>query len=132
MIDINIIKDNPDLVRQSLKDRQRDPSVLDKFIIPLDNQKKEFLTDVEQLRSQQNTINRTFKGKPTPDQIKQASKIKEDLKKAETQLKEIEDKLFSYLEEIPNIAAKDVLLKSGGLLPNLILKPWIMSILAKI
>ena len=123
MIDINIIKDNPDLVRQSLKDRQRDPSVLDKFIIPLDNQKKELLTTVEQLRSQQNTINRTFKGKPTPDQIKQASKIKEDLKKAETQLKEIEDKLFSYLEEIPNIAAKDVPVGKDDT-DNVVFKEW--------
>lgn len=123
MIDINLIKDNPDLVRLTLINRQRDPSVLDKQIIPLYDQKKELLSQVENLRSQQNELNRTFQGKPTPDQLKKAGRIKNDLKKAESDLKKIEDKLFSFLEEIPNIPSDDTPIgkdDSG----NLVFKEW--------
>lgn len=107
MIDINLLRQEPETVRQALINRQKDSSVVDE-IIKLDSSRRELLSDVEKLRADQNSLSRQFKGKPTDDQLKQAMEIKENLKKLETDLKEIEDKQNSILETIPNIPAPDV------------------------
>ena len=107
MIDINLLRQEPETVRQALINRQKDSSVVDE-IIQLDSSRRQLLSDVEKLRADQNSLSRQFKGKPTEDQLKQASLIKENLKKLETDLKETEDKQNLILEEIPNIPAPDV------------------------
>ena len=107
MLDLNFIHDNPDLVKNSLTNRQKSPDLLDR-IIELDNARRLLLTKVESLRSEQNKLSRKFKGKPTADQVEQASKIKADLKQLEDQLKFQEADLKTTLEEIPNIPAPDV------------------------
>lgn len=107
MIDINFLRQHPDAVRQALTNRQKDSTVVDS-IISLDTNRRQLLTDVEKLRSEQNILSRQFQGKPTPDQIKQATSIKENLKKIETQLKTVEEEQNKIIEEIPNIPADDV------------------------
>lgn len=107
MIDINLLRQEPETVRQALINRQKDSSVVDE-IIKLDSSRRDLLANVEKLRADQNVLSRQFKGKPTEEQIKQATEIKENLKKLETELKDIEDKQNSVLETIPNIPAPDV------------------------
>ena len=107
MIDINLLRQEPETVRQALINRQKDSSVVD-TLIQLDSSRRQLLNDVEKLRADQNALSRQFKGKPTDDQLKEASTIKESLKSKETELKELEDKQNSILEEIPNIPAPDV------------------------
>lgn len=107
MIDINLLRQQPDIVKTALTNRQKDPKVVDE-IISLDTKRRQFLSEVEKLRSDQNILSREFKGKPTDDQIKKASEIKEKIKTIEVDLKDTEDKQNSILEEIPNIPADDV------------------------
>ena len=132
MIDINLLRKQPDTVRQALINRQKDASVVD-TIVSLDIKRRQLLSEVEKLRSDQNTLSRQFKGKPTTDQIQQASKIKEELKKIETDLKTTEDDQNLILEEIPNIPAVDVpvgkdetenvVIKTVGNIPKFDFKP---------
>ena len=107
MIDVNLLRQQPELVKTALQNRQKDPSLADQ-VLAFDKNRREILLQVETLRSQQNALSRTFKGKPTEEQIKAASVFKEELKNLETKLKEIEDNQNSLLEEIPNIPAEDV------------------------
>lgn len=107
MIDINFLRQQPDLVRQSLINRQKDPVILDN-IIKLDNNYRQLLSQVEILRSQQNALSREIKDQPTADQIDQGKEIKKQLKDLETKLSVTEKDLNSQLEEIPNIPAPDV------------------------
>jgi seryl-tRNA synthetase len=107
MIDINLLRETPEIVREALINRQKKSSVVDE-IIQLDSSRRELLSNVEKLRAEQNALSRQFTGKPTEDQLKQASSIKEKLKALETELKETEDKQNLILEEIPNIPASDV------------------------
>ncbi len=107
MIDINLLRENPDTVRQALTNRQKDSAVVDE-IIKIDSSRRELLSQVEKLRADQNALSRQFKGKPTEEQLQQASKIKESLKAEELKLKDLEDKQNLILEEIPNIPADDV------------------------
>jgi len=107
MIDINLLRQEPETVRQALINRQKDSSIIDE-IIKLDFSRRELLSSVEKLRADQNSLTRQFKGKPTNEQLIQATEIKNNLKEKETALKELEDKQNLILEEIPNIPANDV------------------------
>jgi len=106
MIDVNLLRQQPELVKTALQNRQKDPSLADQ-VLTFDKNRREILLQVENLRSQQNSLSRTFQGKPTEEQIKSASVFKEELKDLETKLKEIEDKQNLILEEIPNIPSED-------------------------
>ena len=107
MIDINLLRQQPDLIKTALKNRQKDPTLADK-VLEFETNRREILVKVEELRSRQNVFNRSLKGKPTDEQLKELSVIKEKLKTLETDLKEIEANQNSSLEEIPNIPADDV------------------------
>ena len=107
MLDINLIRTQSDLVRSALINRQKDTNLLDQ-VIDLDKNYRQVLNETEELRSQQNLLSKTFKGKPTPEQIKASKEIKDKLKVVEDKLKLAEDELNSHLEEIPNIPADDV------------------------
>ena len=65
---------------------------------------KKILQEVEKLRASQNQI----KGKPTPEQLVEAKKIKEELKEKETLLKDAKEKLDSVEMEKRNTPAPDV------------------------
>ena len=107
MIDINLIRDNPNTVKTALLNRHKDVSLLD-IVIKLDGAYRQILGKVETLRSEQNKISKEIKGKPSSKQLQSAKKIKDQLKYLETNLKDAEKKLNSFLEEIPNIPAEDV------------------------
>jgi len=106
MIDVNLLRQQPELIKTALINRQKDPSLADQ-VLAFDKNRREILLQVEDLRSKQNALSRTFKGKPTEDQIKEASVFKDELKNLEIKLKEVEDKQNSVLEEIPNIPSDD-------------------------
>ena len=91
MIDINLLRQEPETVRQALINRQKNSSVVDE-IIKLDSSRHELLSTVEKLRADQNALTRQFKGKPTDDQLIQATEIKNNLKEKEAALKDLEDK----------------------------------------
>ena len=80
MLDINFVRNNPDIVRQALVNRQKDPRLLDQ-VLKIDQEHRPLQVKVEELRSQQNAINRTIKGKPTPEQVETAGKLKAEIKK---------------------------------------------------
>ena len=53
MLDIQIFRDNPDLIRQGLIKRHDDPSIVDQ-VINLDQKRRELLQEVERLRAERN------------------------------------------------------------------------------
>ena len=57
MLDINLIREQPDLVRKALLDRQMDPAPVDS-ILELDARRRVLLTDVEGLKAERNTVSK--------------------------------------------------------------------------
>src|SRR5204863_4035649 len=57
MLDINLIREKPDLVRTALKNRQMDSSPVDD-ILRLDEKRRVLLTEVEQLKAERNTVSK--------------------------------------------------------------------------
>lgn len=112
MLDMNLIRENPDLVRDSMRRRNMDPSLVDQ-VLALDTEWRETLTQGNTLRHKKNTL---------AEEIKQLRQKGEDisLKIAESKelpqkiqfLDEKEKDLMSHIREImlqiPNILHKSV------------------------
>lgn len=106
MLDIQIIRDNPDKIKKATKEKGFDSSVVDNAI-ELDAKYRKLLRELEEARREQNEITEQIK---TGDKSKldDASKLKEKIKKIEPEIKEIEGKLKEELYKIPNPSAEDV------------------------
>ena len=107
MIDVQIVRDNPELVKEKVK--QKGYSVdIDKFL-NLDSDRKELLLKVEDLRKQRNEIAAKMKGgKPEQILIDQGKEIKIQLAEQERYLAETESEWKKILKRIPNIPLEDV------------------------
>jgi len=57
MFDINLIRQEPDLVRQALRNRQMDTSIVD-TTLKLDQRRRSLLMEVESLKAERNTVSR--------------------------------------------------------------------------
>ena len=57
MLDINLIRENPELVRQALVNRKMDSAVVDQAL-QLDEERRSLLIRVETLKAERNTVSR--------------------------------------------------------------------------
>jgi len=55
MLDINLIREKPDLVRQALSKRQLDPAAVDS-VLALDGQRRDLIQQVETLKAERNAV----------------------------------------------------------------------------
>lgn len=111
MIDLKLLKDNPDIVRQAIKDRHEGVK-LDK-IIDLDKQRRAGITKIQELKQQQNTLSEKVgklkrEGKDSQDMIQQAKDLAEKIKDLTKIQKEVEDKFTEAVKWIPNIPYESV------------------------
>ena len=107
MIDIQILRDNPDLVRQKSNDKQVDVDT-DK-ILSLDSSYRELLQQTEHLRAKRNEISAQMKnGQPNQELIDQSKLIKIELNDREELLNKSEVELQDLLRKIPNISLDSV------------------------
>lgn len=100
MLDPQFIRDNVELVKKAVSDKQKEPSLVDTFL-NLDKKWKEILSEVESLRSDKNKAAKA-------QDIELGKKTKEALSTKEPELSEIESQWKEALWLIPNIAASDV------------------------
>ncbi|HBP51280.1 MAG: Serine-tRNA ligase [Candidatus Shapirobacteria bacterium GW2011_GWE1_38_10] len=107
MIDINLLRENPETIKKALQNRQKDISILEKAIT-LDKKYLEIIGELEALRAKQNQLSKSFKGTPTSDQISEGKVLKDQIKIVEEKLLKNNAEKFVYLEQIPNIPANDV------------------------
>lgn len=100
MIDIELLRNNPDLFRTSQKKRHQDPNLVDVFLT-LDKQWREATTQTEQMRALQKKLGAEKK-------IDEAKKLKEELTALYATLEAIEKKRHEAALAIPNLLADDV------------------------
>lgn len=107
MLDIKIIRENPDLVKQKLKARNMSTEYIDNILL-LDVTRREVIGEVEKLKSLRNSVSQEI-AKMKKDGVDAAGKIT-DMKKVSDDIKSFDDKLTltekeidSILRDIPNI-----------------------------
>lgn len=107
MIDIQILRDNPELIKRKSADKQVDVDV--EKIVELDNSYRELLQEVEALRQKRNEISDQMKGgKPDQTLIDEGKQIKLELANREDLLSKSKSELDELLRIIPNLALDTV------------------------
>ncbi len=109
MLSINLIRENPNVVREALDLRDEDHAPLDR-IIELDERRRIILTSSEALRARRNQVSKELskmKEKP-PEVIAEMRQVGAEIKTLETDLKEQDEELDLLLLQIPNIPLQDV------------------------
>ncbi|MFH1175448.1 MAG: serine--tRNA ligase [bacterium] len=110
MLDINFIRQNPKLVKEGVKNKKVNLDIDE--ILGLDNQKRDLLKEVEDLRAKQKSFNdeiRDQKSETEKQKILEKMKdIKGEIQKLEEKLNEVADLLQEKLLQIPNIPLDDV------------------------
>lgn len=111
MLDIQLFRENPDLVRQSLVKRHQDPAVVDD-VIELDEKRRSLLQQVENLRAEKNQASKTIGKTKDPDdrqeKIAAMQALGEQQDILESELKEIEPALTALLSTFPNLVDERV------------------------
>ena len=111
MIDINLLRADPEKVRNKLKIKNYDLDI--KYFDELDSARKTLQTDVEELKSQKNKLSKDFgklkKNKQDTSELSShLDEINEILLKKEDLLKKTLSHLDDFLLDIPNIPHQDV------------------------
>ena len=116
MIDINLLRENPELVKENIKKKFQDKKLpLVDEVISLDKKKRELQSEGDNLRAQRNSLAKSIgvlirEGKKEEaEQAKLTSKKdNERISEIENETAEIEKKLKNAMMSIPNIIADDV------------------------
>ncbi len=111
MIDINLIRKQPDRVRDSLKRRGQDIAAIDQ-ILAADDERRKSLAEVEALRNQRNTASKEI-GRMKDDaerekRKEQVRKINSRIDSLDQTVNQVESRLNDLLAAVPNIPDDDV------------------------
>jgi seryl-tRNA synthetase len=106
MLDINIIREQPDVVRKALADRQMDITPVS-LILDLDQQRRQTIQEAEGFKAERNTVSKEI-GKAKDPAERQAKieamrQVGERISNLDETLRQIETELNEILAGIPNI-----------------------------
>ena len=107
MLDLKLIRNNPDLVRESLINRGEDAAPLDE-LLTLDEKHRKVLAEVEELRSRRNKVSQEIaqykrKGQDPGDILEQMRDVSDQIKELDGEIRELGDQINALLLRMPNI-----------------------------
>ena len=106
MIDIKILRNNPEIVAKALHDKVMNVD-LDRVIF-LDKERVRLGQSLDSLRARRNELSSQMgKGKPEPTMLEEAKSLKEKIQAEEKIFAEIEEEFFTLYKKIPNIPTDD-------------------------
>ena len=106
MIDIKILRTDPDKIRTALKNRNNDLDITP--AIELDAKRRTILLEVEQMKASQNEMTKKIPqmkkaGEDTTEVFAKMRELSDKIKVLDTELSEIDENLRSFMLRIPNI-----------------------------
>ncbi len=110
MLDIRLIRRDPDAVRTALSRRGAGVAEAIDRVLELDEQWRALTTQLEQLRSEQNAASKALKGAPSPEQREQLAELSargRALSDDETRLRAERDGALTSLPNLPSDDAPD-------------------------
>ena len=117
MIDIKLIKENPEEIIKRFKIKGKDAEADIKRILELDGMRRSFISETEALKAEQNKENKlipTYKkeGKDVTEIFAKLKEIGNKSKEIDAELKKVEAEYTSLMLSLPNLPDPD--LKEGG------------------
>jgi seryl-tRNA synthetase len=136
MIDIKLVREEPQTVRDGMQKRNLDSAVVDE-LLAIDEERRELLQKVETLKAERNTVSReisTIKDKSERDAKIAAMKVVSDsITSFDEKIRSIEEKQKQLIMTIPNIPlpqvpvgkdeSENIVLKTAGEKPAFDFEP---------
>lgn len=112
MLDIKLLRNNPEKVKESLEWRGNPLDDL-KVFEELDKRRRELLQESESLKHQRNTVSQEIaakkrNGEPADDLIKEMRQVSDRIKELDDEVRKIEEDLENLLLAIPNVTHESV------------------------
>ncbi len=103
MIDVSKLRENPEEMKQNLRDRQL-PELVDRVdrLLELDVKRRELIQQVEGLRARRNELSSQIVSPEDTKLIGEASRVKGQIKKLEPELESIQAEYRGLLLQMPN------------------------------
>lgn len=129
MLDLRFIRENPEIIRKAMQDKQLVESIhkLDELLV-LDRDFKVLRGELEQKQAKRNTKSKTIgqlkhQGKPTEELMSEMGKLSEEVKQLTERSRYLETKQQELLLEIPNIPHESVPYGESEQ-GNIVVKEW--------
>ena len=111
MLDIKILRQEPEKIKEALKKRNNDLDITP--AIELDEKRRQILGDVEEKKAKQNAISKQIPqmkkaGEDTTEIFKEMKELSDNIKVLDDEVREIDAKLRDYMLRIPNIPNESV------------------------
>ncbi len=108
MLDIKLVRSQPDMVKQAMRSRNKDMDALIDQVIALDGKRREITASVEALKAEQNQASKQIpqikkEGGDVSAILAKMKEISDQVKEGDQQLAKIEDEQRQILLSIPNI-----------------------------
>ena len=108
MLDIRLIREDPDRVKRAMKTRNKDMDAVVDEIIAIDQKRRELASKRDGLKAEQNNASKLIpqikkSGGDISEIMQKMNKVKEAIKADEDELNALEQKQRALLLEIPNI-----------------------------
>jgi len=136
MLDINLIREQPDLIRKALRDRQLDASSVDS-ILKLDEKRRAILIEVEALKAERNSVSKEIGQMKDATQrqvkIEAMRAVGDKIAALDQEVRKVEEELHEAAAAIPNLPdprvpfgkdeSENVVVKTFGQLPEYDFEP---------
>jgi seryl-tRNA synthetase len=111
MLDMKFVRNNPQIVQEALVKRGSSVT-LDEFL-KLDEQRREKLFMVEQMKNRRNTVSEEIgrlkrTGQNAPEMVLEMRELSREIKEKDEEVKRLEERLQTILLDIPNIPHESV------------------------
>ena len=105
MIDLKVLRDNPDLVRSSQRTRGEDPGLVDD-LLAADERRRQSIKQADELRAEQKALGKKI-GQASPEErpalLAGSNELKEKVKAAEEQQKAAEQAVYDLQMRLSNV-----------------------------
>jgi len=117
MLDIKLIRDNPEKIKELLRRKEEDCDSEIDGILELDTKRREIIARVENDKAEQNKVSKQIPamkkaGEDTAAVLERMNALKEDIRSQETELRDVEDRYQDLMDGLPNLPDED--LAPGG------------------
>ena len=108
MIDIKLIREQPDQVRAAIAKKHTNPAILD-ALIEVDAERRALRQETEANQATQNTLSARMPSEPNQEELRtQLKALSDEIKVQRAHLSELDEKYLVLMRQIPNIPAAEV------------------------
>jgi seryl-tRNA synthetase len=125
MLDINLIRENPEKIREALLKRMDKVDFSE--LLSWDEERRKIISEVEVLKSKKNKISKEIpalkkKGEDVEPYYNEMKNVSASIKGYEDNLVIVEEKINNFMDSLPNIPAEDVV--AGGKENNKVIREY--------